>query len=289
MGIKATKATKEEMGKTIFSLYSLGVVTSRDILVYSFELELLQERVRTFIEIYNTTVDRKRRHDPDAPVENFIDTNDPHIKWSRQVKASLKKLELSNYEESHFRTSLYRPFTQKNLYFDNFWNEERYQQYRIFSTPETETENRVICVSGIGSNKPFQTLMARIIPCLDTLEKTQSFPFYTYDERWHKPPRKHHRLGGGTIPRPLSRRHHRKVGHLPLRLRSPPPPRLSGAVSRQTSSATYRACRTPRTFGRLPKRVNGWGKFTFTTKKWTNIHSVPSKPPIPRSTGASKK
>ena len=43
-------------------------------------------------------------------------------------------------------------------------------------------ENRVICVSGIGSNKPFQSLMASMIPCLDLLEKTQCFPFYTYDE-----------------------------------------------------------------------------------------------------------
>ena len=182
IGTKEAKAMKTEDGKAIFSLYSLGVVTSRDILAYSFNSKLLQERVHTFIEIYNNTVDRKRRHEPDAPVESFIDTNDPRIKWTRQVKASLKKLELSNYEDSHFRTSLYRPFNRKYLYFDNFWNEERYQQYRIFPTPETEAENRVICVSGLGSNKPFQTLMAGIIPSLDLLEKTQCFSFYTYDE-----------------------------------------------------------------------------------------------------------
>ena len=40
----------------------------------------------------------------------------------------------------------------------------------------------MICVSGIGSKKPFQTLMVDMIPCLDILEKTQCFPFYTYDE-----------------------------------------------------------------------------------------------------------
>ena len=181
MGTKEAKAAKGG-GETIFSLYSLGAVTSRDSLVYSFNLKLLQERVRTFIEIYNSSVDRKRRHDPNAPLERFIDTNDPRIKWTRQVKASLKKLELSNYEDSHFRTSLYRPFSQRYLYFDNFWNEERYQQYRIFPTAETEKENRAICVSGLGSNKPFQTLMVSMIPCLDILEKTQCFPFYTYDK-----------------------------------------------------------------------------------------------------------
>jgi predicted helicase len=37
-------------------------------------------------------------------------------------------------------------------------------------------------VSGIGSNKPFQSLIVNIIPCLDLLEKNQCFPFYIYSE-----------------------------------------------------------------------------------------------------------
>ena len=183
MGGNTRKAVKDENGKAIFRLYSLGVVTNKDILAYSFDLEVLQERVHTFIEIYNSTVDRKKRHDPNSTVEDFIDTNDPRIKWTRQVKASLKKLELSDYEDAHFRTALYRPFTQKYLYFDNFWNEERYQQYRIFPTPKTETENRVICVAGIGDRKGFGCLITNRIPTLDlAFEKNQCFPFYTYDE-----------------------------------------------------------------------------------------------------------
>ncbi len=183
MGSKTRKAVKDGAKEAIFRLYSLGVVTNRDILAYSFNLELLQERVHTFIEIYNSTVDRKKRHDPNGPVESIIDTNDPRIKWTRQVKASLKKLELSNYEDSHFRTALYRPFSQKYLYFDNFWNEERYQQYRIFPAPSTEMENRVICVAGVGNRKGFGCLITNRIPTLDlAFEKNQCFPFYTYDE-----------------------------------------------------------------------------------------------------------
>ena len=182
MGSKEAKNTKG--GETIFNLYSLGVATNRDILAYSFNLELLQEQVRTFTEIYNTTVDRKRRHNPKAPVESFIDTTDPRIKWTRQVKASLKKLQPSTYEESHFRTGLYRPFCQKYLYFDNFWNEERYQQYRIFPTPETETENRVICVPSMGGRANFWCYLTTIIPNLTitSIDGNQCFPFYTYDE-----------------------------------------------------------------------------------------------------------
>ena len=182
MGSKEAKNTKG--GETIFNLYSLGVATNRDILAYSFNLELLQEQVLTFTEIYNTTVDRKRRHNPKVPVESFIDTTDPRIKWTRQVKASLKKLQPSTYEESHFRTGLYRPFCQKYLYFDNFWNEERYQQYRIFPTPETETENRAICVPSMGGRANFWCYLTNVIPNLTitSIDGNQCFPFYTYNE-----------------------------------------------------------------------------------------------------------
>ena len=185
MGSKKAKNMKDGDRETIFSLYSYGVVTSRDNLAYSFDLALLQEQVHTFIEIYNTTVDRRRRHNLKTPVESFIDTNDPHIKWSRQVKASLKKLEPSTYEDIHFRTALYRPFCQKYLYFDNFWNEERYQQYRFFPTPKIEAENLAIIVSDHGFRSGFNTLMTNLIPDLHTLaasDSFQCFPFYTYDE-----------------------------------------------------------------------------------------------------------
>ena len=184
MGNKDTKKLMER-GEATFGLYSLGTATNRDSLAYAFDLELLKERVRTFIEIYNTAVDRKRRHDPNTPIESFINTNDPRIKWTRQVKVSLQKMELSRYEDSHFRRSLYRPFTQKYLYFDNFWNEERYQQYRIFPTPDTETENRVIIVSDHGFREGFNTLMSNLLPDLHTLAASdgfQCFPFYSYNE-----------------------------------------------------------------------------------------------------------
>ena len=182
IGSKETKNTKD--GEVIFSLYSLGVATNRDILAYSFDLEVLQKRVDTFIEIYNTTVDKKKRHNRVTPVEDFIDTTDSRIKWTRQVKASLKKLEPSIYEETHFRKSLYRPFCQKYLYFDHFWNEERYQQHRIFPTPETESENRVICVPSKGGRANFWCYLTNVIPNLTitSIDGSQCFPFYTYAE-----------------------------------------------------------------------------------------------------------
>ncbi len=181
IGSKEAKKAKRREEEAIFRLFSYGVVTSRDALVYSFDLELLQERVDTFIEIYNSTVDRKKRRDPNGPVESFIDTDDPRIKWSHRVKESLKKLELSDYEDSHFRTALYRPFTQKYLYFDHFWNERRYQQYRIFPTSETEVENRVIWLK-VGQEWSMFVLLINKIPEALPQSGSQCFPFYTYSE-----------------------------------------------------------------------------------------------------------
>ena len=182
MGSKEAKIAESGEGEVIFRLYSLGVATNRDGWVYSFDNKLLQERVRTFVEIYNSTVDRRRRLDPNAPVEDLIDTEDSRLKWTRQVKTSLKKLELCEFEDSHFRTSLYRPFSQEYLYFDNFWNEERYQQFRIFPTPETELENRAICLTAVGNKKPFHCLTTNRLTDLHLTGDSQCFPYYTYDE-----------------------------------------------------------------------------------------------------------
>ena len=67
IGSKEAKQANRRGEEAIFRLFSYGVVTSRDVLAYSFDLELLQERVDTFIEIYNSTVDRKKRQGPQRP------------------------------------------------------------------------------------------------------------------------------------------------------------------------------------------------------------------------------
>ena len=94
----------------------------------------------------------------------------------------MERGKIAEYAEDKVRSSLYRPFTKSYLFFDRVMNNRVYVFPSIFPTPETEKENQVICVSGLGSNKPFQALIVDMIPCLDFLEKTQCFSFYTYDE-----------------------------------------------------------------------------------------------------------
>nr|WP_293092701.1 type ISP restriction/modification enzyme [Okeania sp. SIO2F4] len=120
--------------------------------------------------------------DKSVKVDDFVIYDDTKISWSGDLKDHLKRGIVVEYDQNNIRQSLYRPFTKSCLYFDAHLNNRRYQFPYIFPTPDTEKENRVICLSGVGSSKPFHSLMTSQIPCLDILEKTQCFPFYSYNE-----------------------------------------------------------------------------------------------------------
>ena len=115
-------------------------------------------------------------------LNDFVISDDRKIKWSETLKRNLQRGKIVDFSSENVRTSLYRPFTKSNLYFDRMMNERVYVFPYIFPTAEIESENQVICVSGIGSKKPFHAMISVVIPCIDLLEKTQCFPFYTYDE-----------------------------------------------------------------------------------------------------------
>ena len=181
MGLREVKAGKGS--DAIFKTYSLGVVTSRDAWAYNFSRNALRENMKRMIGFYNEQVSTwERRENRDVTVDDFVDYDDRKIKWSSSLKEKIKGGQIATFSETKIRQSLYRPFTRSNLYLDRVMIDRVCLFPSIFPVPETETENQVICVSGLGSNKPFHTLMAKMIPCLDILEKTQCFPFYTYDE-----------------------------------------------------------------------------------------------------------
>ena len=183
MGTKEAKAGKGEEVDVIFKIYSLGVGTNRDAWAYNFNRNGLAQNMSLAIETYNAEVDRwKRQGGQVENLDDFVLSDDTKIKWSSALKQKLKSGQIAKFADIKIRQSLYRPFTKSNLFFDRIMNHRVHVVPSIFPTAETETENRVICVSGLGSKKTFHILMAEIIPSLDTLEKTQCFPFYTYDE-----------------------------------------------------------------------------------------------------------
>ena len=185
MGTKTAKAAKGAAEGTIFNTFSLGVITARDAWAYHFKEAALRENMTRMIEFYNAETSRwERRTDRQLAVNDFVNTDRTKIKWTDRLKAAVEKGTQVEFSPEKIRTALYRPFTKKHLYFDRLMNQSVYVMPSIFPTPETEQENRVICVPGAGSRAPFWCCMTNVIPntALITLDATQCFPFYTYNE-----------------------------------------------------------------------------------------------------------
>jgi predicted helicase len=182
---KAQKASKGgDDAVAIFKLFSLGLVTNRDVYTYSFDERGLRETVRDMLEAYESAL-ALAKHQVGRDTAELIDVEDKRIKWTRQTKASLSARKPTAVKPDAFRTALYRPFTKKYVYFDDFWNEEQYKLRRIFPTAATETENLAVVSSAVGFRSSYTAIMTSFIPELHfgcSTDGFQCFPFYTYAE-----------------------------------------------------------------------------------------------------------
>ncbi len=182
---------KKQKGKedcdTIFNMFSLGVATSRDQWVYSFNKQELAKNVESFVSTYNSEVNRlteylNREKKDSINIDDFVTYDERKIKWNSSLKQHCLNEKYTKFDSIKIRKSKYRPFCESYLYFDHFLNQRRYQQHHIFPTPESEKENKILCVTN-HSQVPFSTQISKIIPSLDVGGRpTQSFPFYTYNE-----------------------------------------------------------------------------------------------------------
>ena len=187
MGTKEAKTSTAPAADVIFKTYSAGLKTNRDAWVYNFSRDVLMKNIQRMSETYNTEVDKwKRRADQrQTNIDDFVVYDDTKISWSNDLKVKLKRGVTAEYAKHKVRTSFYRPFTKLNLYFDRTVNNSVHLFPSIFPIPETEMENQVICVSGLGHDI-FRCHIANGIPELKFSSSanggTQCFPFYTYDE-----------------------------------------------------------------------------------------------------------
>lgn len=169
---KSAKISRQE--KSIFKLFSLGVVTARDEWVYGRDESSVSNKVSELISVYNS--DRTRINNNKVP-GRLEDKLTYSIKWSRAVKADLDADKEYNFNEKNIVYSLYRPFSGRKLYFSNSLNEMQYQLPKIFPAGDP---GPVILISGAPATKSFQALATKFVPSYDTLEKTQCLARYRY-------------------------------------------------------------------------------------------------------------
>lgn len=162
--------------KSFFVTYSLGLATGRDAWAYNFSSKQLKANVNEMASNYNDVVSRNISINEAA--NQYKDES--KISWNRNLFQMLEKGQKLLINPDGFITSLYRPFTPQNLYFEHDFNAMQYQNNKLFPTPMAE--NLVICVSGVAHQKPFSPFIAKSIIDLQVVDKGQCFPLYWYEE-----------------------------------------------------------------------------------------------------------
>ena len=110
-------------------MYSIGVKTNRDEVIYDFNRSALIDRVGEFIEAYNVDVDRFQRAEKGVSLDDFVHYET--VKWSESLKKNVQRGRHAQYDEKKVRTCLYRPFTRRLLFFDELLVERRYRMAQI--------------------------------------------------------------------------------------------------------------------------------------------------------------
>jgi predicted helicase len=172
---------KKSQGRdfSFFRLTTIGIGSNRDTWVYSYSRQKLADNVKTLIETYNANLKKEG-----ITIENIgekIDLNIQKISWSRGLKKSLLRGNKISFLEGRFRQVLYRPFTKLNNYFDKDLNEYLYQLPSLF--PLSSSDNRLICISGVGSSKDFSCLITDKLVDMQTLSNEQCLPLFYYEEQ----------------------------------------------------------------------------------------------------------
>ncbi len=180
-----SKEAKSGKGKAILSNFGLGVKTGSDVWVYNYNMEKLTYNINKLIKGYNEHVLKWNSLKSKPNIDGFVNNDYRAISWTRELKNYLKRNITIEYSGTKVRSAIYRPFTKKYLYFDNYLNEFRYQMPFIFPSENCELENIVMNIS-FDPEKPFTCLMSNHISdqhiCGGFGSAAQCFPLYIYSE-----------------------------------------------------------------------------------------------------------
>ncbi|MCO5189206.1 MAG: N-6 DNA methylase, partial [Anaerolineae bacterium] len=131
---------------SIFHTFALGASTNRDAWVYSFHRQQLEDQVAKFSQTYNFEMQRWERAGKPKDVLSFVTRDDTKIKWSSMLTSNFKRGKQADFEANKIRYALYRPFTQRFLYYDKLLVDAHSLHYSFLPNDEISKENVVICL-----------------------------------------------------------------------------------------------------------------------------------------------
>ena len=185
IGSKEAKSGKSD--EAIFRLYANGFQTKLDAYLYNFSKQTCVTNAERSIHDYQGALTGHQAH-PELSVDYLVREWSRNIRWHDSLKARLIRGQQIDYSEEMVRPAAYRPFTKQFLYGEPKLAGSSSIMKLMFpaSTPHNYSDikegdmNRVICVSGIGSNKLFSVLMVNFLPDMQFIFNCQCFPRWSY-------------------------------------------------------------------------------------------------------------
>ena len=175
MGTKASKAGKSN--EAIFKLYMRGYATGRDEYLYNFSHEACAKNALAAVNEYQGAIKMQKTH-PHMSGEQVAQRWSRHLKWDPKLTQGMCREQQITYSAGLIRTAQYRPFTKQYLYAESTFAQRPAIVRNLF--PNANSENRMICVPGVGSSKPFSCLVVNTLPDLNCISPGQCFPRYRY-------------------------------------------------------------------------------------------------------------
>lgn len=170
--------------QSFFVTQGPGVLSSRDAWVYNFSEKSVKSNMARMIKFYNSQQEgfvAAKRKVPNISVEDFIDTDDTKISWTRALRNDLSKGKEHKFKSEVLTTSSYRPYCRLNIYYDRDFVESPGITGQFLG--RNSSESRIIVVTGNGASRPFSTQMTNCLPTYDLIEKGQCLPLHYFEER----------------------------------------------------------------------------------------------------------
>lgn len=183
---QSTKVTKSRgQDRSIFKLFSLGVVTSRDDWAWNKSKEELSRRIQFTIDVYNRYLGEAKKAGKAYDFEAVYERGE--IKWTRLLRGALQSGRTLSYDERKIRPGIYRPFEKKWIYYDAMLNEVQYLTHRLF---DGLMANPSITTMGDSTGKPFFSLAIDQVPDFNFVSPgsggTMTFARYRYGSSGEK-------------------------------------------------------------------------------------------------------
>lgn len=165
----------DSKSQSLFTIYSLGIVTNRDGWAYNYSSEVAKATAERSIDCYN-----RMRMEIEQGLRTEPDFNSPDVSWSRSLKNQLSKGKILDSSAGFPWIASYRPFCKQQLFWYPPLIEVTYRIPSFFPTPQHK--NLCICVNGAGGSKDFTCLITDKIPDIQFALNGQCFPLYWYSE-----------------------------------------------------------------------------------------------------------